>query len=410
MPTNPRVPAAALPAAATAPTALPAPRLPAAAQLTVALLVALAVPAVRAALAQTPYTPGPGDQWERRRPAAAGMDSARLDSEVRFAQASEIGWLRDMAEQVRRNTAQEPFPDVLGPTKDRAAQNGIVIRHGYIVAEWGDTRQQVDMTFSVAKSYLSAVAGLAFDRGLIRDVDERVGASVRDGGFDSPHNSPITWRMMLTQTSEWEGTLWEKPDAADRRRGRDRTLQEPGTFWEYNDVRVNRLALALLRAWNRPLPEVLREMVMDPIGSSPSWEWHGYRTSYLDLIGRRVQSVSGGGHWGGGVWATTRDHARFGLLMLRRGRWGERQILSERWMNLAETPTPIRPVYGFLWWLNADRAQYAAAPASSVFALGAGGNVIWIDREHDLLVVIRWMDTRRINEFMALVISALASD
>ena len=110
------------------------------------------------------------------------------------------------------------------------------------------------------------------------------------------------------------------------------------------------------------------------------------------------------------MWATTRDHARFGLLMLRRRRWGERQILSERWMNLAETPTPIRPVYGFLWWLNTDRAQYPAAPASSVFALGAGGNVIWIDREHDLLVVIRWMDTRRINEFMALVISALASD
>ncbi len=325
---------------------------------------------------------------------------------MRFARAAEIGWLRDLAEQVRRNTAREPYPDVLGPTRDREGPSGLIVRGGYIVAEWGDTRR-VDMTFSVAKSYLSAVAGLAFDRGLVPDLHQPVGATVRDGGFDAPHNAPITWHHLLTQTSEWEGTLWDKPDVADRRRGRDRTLQEPGTFWEYNDVRVNRLALSLLRIWQRPLPEVLREHLMDPIGASGTWEWHGYRNAYVEVAGRQVQSVSGGGHWGGGVWASTRDHARFGLLMLRRGQWGERRVLSERWIAMAETPTPIRPVYGYLWWLNTGRAQYANAPASSVFALGAGGNGIWIDRDHDLLVVIRWMDTRRVNAFMGLVLESL---
>jgi CubicO group peptidase (beta-lactamase class C family) len=366
-------------------------------------LAALAPPPP--APAQQPYVPPPGE-WARRRPADAGFDSLRLDSAVRFALASEIPWQRDLAEQVRRNTAREPYPDVLGPTADRGGPAGLVIRGGYIVAEWGDTRR-VDMTFSVAKSYLSVVAGLAFDRGLIPDVHARVGALVRDGGFDSPHNAAITWHHLFTQTSEWEGTLWDKPDVADRRRGRDRALNPPGTFWEYNDVRVNRTALALLRVWNRPLPDVLREHVMVPIGASDTWIWHGYRNSYVELDGRRVQSVSGGGHWGGGMWASTLDHARFGLLLLRRGAWGGRRILSERWIALAETPEPLRPVYGYLWWLNTGRAQYAAAPASSVFALGAGGNVIWIDRELDLVVVTRWMDTRAINAFMGLVLAAM---
>ena len=100
---------------------------------------------------------------------------------------------------------------------------------------------------------------------------------------------------------------WDKPDWADRPpRGRTpeelkaRELREPGTRFKYNDVRVNRLSLALLRVFKRPLPEVLREHVMDPIGASPTWRWHGYENSWVLLDGQRMQSVSGGGHWGGG--------------------------------------------------------------------------------------------------------------
>ncbi len=181
-------------------------------------------------------------------------------------------------------------------------------------------------------------------------------------------------------------------------------------MWEYNDVRVNRLALSLLRVWNRPLPQVLKREIMDPIGATSTWEWHGYRTSMTEQDGRQVESVSGGGHWGGGVWATTRDHARFGYLLLRRGRWKSRQLLSDRWVTLATTPAPLRPVYGFLWWLNTDQKQYAAATPRSFFALGAGGNVIWMDPEHDLVVVTRWMSTDKVNEFMRRVLAAVAPE
>lgn len=358
------------------------------------------------ALAAQTYFPPPGDGWERRSPAAVGMDSARLAEAVAFARGNQIPWLADMRLQLLRNTETEPFPWIQGAFKNRDSTSGLVLRHGYIVAEWGDTRR-VDMTFSVAKSYLSTVAGLAVDRGLIPDVHRPVGELVQDGGFDGEHNRAITWHMLLNQTSEWEGTLWGKPDVADRRRGRDRPLETPGTFWEYNDVRVNRLALALLRVWKRPLPEVLKEHLMDPIGASATWRWLGYYDSWVDVDGRHIESVSGGSHWGGGFWASTRDHARFGYLMLRRGAWDGRQLLSERWIDQATTPTPIRPVYGYLWWLNTDRVQYPAASARAFFARGAGGNVIWLEPAHDLVVVVRWLDTRRINEFMEKVLAAL---
>lgn len=357
--------------------------------------------------AQTrPYFPGPGDRWERRRATEVGLDSAALAAAVTFAQGADNGWPTDIREQLKIQTAKEPYPAILGPVKDRARTNGVIIKNGYIVAEWGDTKQ-VDMTFSVAKSYLSTVAGLAFDRGLIPDVDRPEGELIKDGGFDSPHNAKITWRMHLTQTSEWEGTLWDKPDVADRRLGYDRKLGDPGTVWEYNDVRVNRLALSVLRLFKKPLPEVFRNEIASKIGMSNSWVWHGYDNAYVEIDGKRMQSVSGGGHWGAGFWASTLDHARFGLLILNRGAWDGKRLVSEKWIDLATTPTPLRPVYGFMWWLNTDQKQFPGAGAKSFFALGSGGNTIWIDPEHDLVAVIRWFDGAKTSEFMRLVTAAV---
>ncbi len=371
-----------------------------------AALLALLLHGAGVAAAQAYVPPAHDAAWARVAPVAAGFDPAKLDSAIAFAVSREIAWDRDMAAQLRRNTAREPYPAILGPYKDRGVSSGLILRGGRIVAEWGDT-SRIDMTYSVAKSYLATVAGLALDRGLIRDLDEPVGATVTDGGFDSPHNARITWRMLLTQSSEWEGTLFDKPDVADRRTGYDRTLQEPGSHYEYNDVRVNRTALALLRLFERPLPEVLADGVMTPIGAT-QWNWYGYENSFVDVGGRRIQSVSGGSHWGGGFWATTRDHARFGLLMLRRGVWGEQRLLSERWIDLATTPSALNPQYGLLWWLNPDaRPSYRNATPRSYFARGAGGNTIWICPEHDLVVVVRWLADNAQNAFFGQVLGAI---
>jgi CubicO group peptidase (beta-lactamase class C family) len=358
------------------------------------------------AYAQHAYYPGTDGDWEHRAPEALGFDAKKLEQVVRFAQANEVDWLRDVHAQIEKDTAKEPYPQIQGETKERGGPAGLVVRNGYIAAEWGDI-DRVDMSFSVAKSYLSTLAGIAFDRGLIKDLNDPLWKYVRDGGFDSPHNSQITWHMLLNQTSEWQGTLWGKPDVADRRRGYNRVLDVPGGFWEYNDVRVNRLALSLLRIWDKPLPQVLKEEVMDPIGASAKWVWHGYRNSYVELNGTAVQSVSGGSHWGGGLWASARDHARFGYLFLRWGQWHGRQIVSERWIKLAATPTDIAPHYGYLWWLNTGRKVVPSAPESSFFALGSGGNVIWIDREHDMVVVTRWLEVAKLDAFAQQVLSAM---
>jgi CubicO group peptidase (beta-lactamase class C family) len=365
------------------------------------------------------YYPGPGDAWEHREPAALGMDAERLAAAASFADANETSWPRDLREAIQRNVSagEGEYGEIIGPVRPRGGVNGIVVRHGYIAFEWGDT-ERADMTFSASKSYVATMAGLALDQGLIRDLDDRVREYVDDGGFDPPHNDRITWRHLLQQTSEWEGTLFGKPDLVDRNRsvgvqattaakGTHRELREPGMHWEYNDVRVNRASLALLQVLKQPLPDLLKEAIMDPIDASGSWEWHGYENSWVEIDGRRMQSVSGGGHWGGGLFIGTRDHARFGYLHLRRGLWRDCRLLTERWIDLATTPSDVNPSYGCMWWLNTDRRLYPSAPASSSFALGAGSNVVWIDPEHDLVVVVRWIDAGAMDGFIARVLAAI---
>jgi Beta-lactamase len=354
------------------------------------------------------YFPRRGPHWEMRAPEAVGVDPVGLDSAVRLARDNEVPWARDVLAQIRKDVAAEPYPEIRGETKDRAGPAGMIVKNGYLIAQWGDI-DRIDMSFSLAKSYLSAVAGLARDEGKIANLDAPLAETIRDGGFESQHNRKITWHMLLNQTSEWEGILWDKPDVADRRRGYDRSLQEPGTFWEYNDVRVNRLALALLRVFGRPLPDILREKIMDPIGASDAWVWQGYRNSYVLLDGRRVQSVSGGSHWGGGLWASTRDHARFGYLWLRRGQWNGRRILSEAWVGQATASTEVAPHYGYLWWVS-PRRIFPSAPEGSYFALGSGGNMIWVDPARDLVVVTRWLDTTKINALISLLATVVPQD
>jgi CubicO group peptidase (beta-lactamase class C family) len=167
-------------------------------------------------------------------------------------------------------------------------------------------------------------------------------------------------------------------------------MHEPGTFYKYNDTRVNMLAYTLLNIWRKPLDDILKERIMDPIGASDEWEWHGYRNSWVEIDGKRMQSPSGGGHWGGGFFISTLDHARYGYLFMNNGKWKEQQLISENWITLATAPSPTNLRYGYLWWLNTNQA-ISNAPTSAFFASGAGGNYIWIDQENELLIVMRWV-------------------
>ncbi len=399
----------------------------------VSLVLALAPLAATAQSRSPEAAYFPDAVWQHRTPAESGFDPARLKAAVDFAIANEARNPRDLVLNHYQTFGLEPFGYAIGPIKDRGDQTGIIIHHGYIVAEWGEPRR-VDMTHSVTKSMLSSVVGVAFDRGMIKSVDDLVADYVppimaynpqlggnksdRLGGsdfinlFDTPHNRMITWDSMLRQTSDWEGTLWGKPDWADRpdanpAQWTTRARFKPGAVYKYNDVRVNALALATLNVWRRPLPQVLKDTIMDPIGASNTWRWYGYENSWVVLDGSLVQSVAGGGHWGGGMFINAYDMGRFGLLTLHRGKWKDRQLLSDKWISMALTPTKAEPTYGFMnYFLNTDRQAWPSAPATAFTHIGNGANLVYVDPEHDIVAVLRWIDGHAEDGFIQRLLAA----
>ncbi len=355
----------------------------------------------------------PDTAWQIKKPAELKMNKALLDSAVAMALNSENKVERDLRIANMKSYAREPGYKILGPMKLRGGPAGLVIKNGYIAAQWGDINR-VDMTFSVTKSYLSSIAGLAVDNGLIKNVSDKVNQYVWDETFEGGHNSKITWQHLLTQSSDWSGNLFGLNDWADRppKEGniddwKNRKLVEPGTVFEYNDVRVNLLAYSLLQVWRKPLPAVLKEKIMDPIGASATWRWYGYENSYVNMDGLMMQSVSGGGHHGGGIFINTLDHARLGLLFLRNGKWKTQQLLSEKWISEAQQSSVANKNYGYMWWLNTTQDWKGISP-KVYYAAGYGGNYIVVDKEHDLVVVTRWMDDTKIAEVINLIIQSTA--
>ena len=187
----------------------------------------------------------PDATWQHRTPSQSGVSPDLLKQAIDFAVAGETKAPRDLVMNHYQTFGREPFGYAIGPIQERGDPTGIIIRKGYIVAEWGDPLR-VDMTHSVTKSFLSSVVGIAVERGMIRSVDDAVRDYVAPIQlyappsttnksdrlntpdlllpFESPHNRTITWDNLLRQTSDWEGTLWGKPDwtgpTRTRRNGR----------------------------------------------------------------------------------------------------------------------------------------------------------------------------------------------
>jgi len=170
------------------------------------------------AFAQTVYYPD--SLWQRKAPAEAGINAALLKGAIDFAVASESRNPRDLTLNHYQTFGREPFGQAIGPIKDRGDQTGVVVHKGYIVAEWG-APSRVDMTHSVTKSMLSSVVGVAYDRGMIRSIDDPVKDYVAPIQlyetsellflFETPHNRTITWNHLLRQTSDWRARCGASP-------------------------------------------------------------------------------------------------------------------------------------------------------------------------------------------------------
>jgi CubicO group peptidase (beta-lactamase class C family) len=352
--------------------------------------------------------------WESKSPKEFNVKVEVLEKAIDFAQSNEYSGDRDLRIAILKGFAREPYHQILGPTKKRGGPAGIILKNGYQIASWGDPHR-VDMTFSVTKSYLSTVAGLAVDQGYFNPED-LVANTLWDTTFDGVHNQQITWEHLLNQSSDWSGTLWGGHDWADRppREGsiddwKNRTYHKPGTHFEYNDIRVNLLAYSLLQVWRKPLAQILKEHIMDPIGASTTWRWYGYKNSWVELDGMRMQSVSGGGHSGGGLFINTEDHARFGLLFLNEGNWNGKQLISTSWIKKAIAPSPAQLNYGYMWWLNKKGTSryWEGVPENVYYAAGFGGNFIVIIPDEAMIIVTRWLEPSQMGTFVKQVLDAI---
>ena len=363
--------------------------------------------------AQDYYFPEVNSNWVQKSPQSFKINETQLNNAEDFAKANEYSGSRDLRIAILKGFEKEPFHQILGPTRKRGGPAGMILKNGYVVAQWGDTKR-VDMTFSVTKSFLSTMAGLAEDVGLLSNTNDMVGNYIWDDTFKGTHNSKITWEHLLQQNSAWSGELWGGKDWADRPPSEGdiddwkfAAPKEPGTVMEYNDVRVNVLAYSLTQLWRKPMPMVLKDKIMDKIGASSTWRWYGYDHAWTEIDGLQMKSVTGGGHSGAGIFINTEDLARFGLLFLNDGKWKNEQLISNTWIKKATTPSTPNPNYGYMWWLNKKGDRHWEGLSENIYyAAGFGGNFIVIDKEHDLVVVTRWLEPNKIGEFMTKVNAA----
>ncbi|MEY3427357.1 MAG: hypothetical protein RIS60_709 [Pseudomonadota bacterium] len=343
-----------------------------------------------------------------------------INDVIEFIQTCETPWSRDTSPPWGiHDLDPAPYNRLYGPVHARGPVSGVIFHKHNMLAAWGESHK-ADLTISVAKTYLALLAGIAFDQGLLTDVHEPVVLKCPGIGFEGERLSLITWHHLFQQTSEWEGTCLGIPEQVDRyrwlayqtgqadgKKGDPRPLGQPGSRFEYNDVRINQLSLALLHLFKRPLPEVFDEFIRQPVGCSDPFQWQGYEQGWTMVNGQRMMSVPGGSHWGGGVSISAMDQAKIGLMLMGNGQFKGKQVLSKQWLQMMQQACDVAPYYGYLIWLNHDGALFKDAPRTSWFAIGAGSSITWVDPVLELVCIMRWIDSAKTNDCIAKVMQSL---
>jgi len=263
---------------------------------------------------EAPQVVYPVPDWSVEDPAAHGLDPAALDAAATAAEAEGSHCL-------------------------------VVVRHGAIVAEhyWkGKDASSTDKSFSVAKSYTSALVGIAIERGDIDSLDQPASDFVPE--WQGTEHEGITIRNLLTMTSglHWDvisdyvsmATLsWDQSGYAV-----DLAVDEAaGSHWQYHNGGVQIFEPVFRGATGMSIEEYAAEHLWSRIGSSATWnhDLSDNPTTYAHVL------------------ATCRDHARFGYLYLRGGQWADGPVVPADYVASSITPSQdMNRAYGYLWWLN----------------------------------------------------------
>ncbi len=217
----------------------------------------------------------------------------------------------------------------MGALMKKSRANGVLIRNGYLVAEWnfkGPAEEKTDVQ-SCGKSITSLVLGLALDEGLITSLDVRVKQAWPAFNV-GPHTEEITFRHLITMTSgiatKLHAVNFPNPDN-----------MKPGVEHHYQNDQPHEVAKALTYLYGRELQKVLQERVLDVIGGDVIWPRHG---TVQTTDGRSVPVNMG---YGCSRWAA-HDLARVGHLYLNRGNWNGKQVLSEAYVKESFTAVPVK--------------------------------------------------------------------
>jgi CubicO group peptidase (beta-lactamase class C family) len=264
-------------------------------------------------------------------------------------------WERAIPEQVNMDAS------TLQKARDYALTgggSGCISRHGRLVMQWGDQKQRYDLKSSTKAIGVTAV-GLALKDGKIESLQDPAKKYHPSFGTPPQSNAETGWLDKITLFH-----LATQTAGFDKNGGYTELLFEPGTKWSYSDGGPNWLAECVTLTYGRDLNELMFERVFNPIGISPSdltWRNNSYRPKEIDSIARR--------EFGSGISANVDAMARIGYLYLQRGRWHDKQIIPESFIDMVrKVPQVIKglPVvrtesyfdasnhYGLLWWNNAD--------------------------------------------------------
>ena len=315
----------------------------------------------------------PTDSWRTATPAQVGMNAAAITNLVTRLRSGSLGAEHALA----------------------------IVRKGYLVTDEyfaGWTADSIHTEQSVTKSVTSLVTGIAIARGDLRGVGqplvELLSRYAPIANLDDRKRALTVRDLLMMRTGlDWNEDVYAGSPLEQLNRLQTDWLrfvvdwpmrEQPGTRWQYNSGGVIALGGAIGIAAGMNTADYARTHLLRPIGITGDKWIRGFP----DLLP----------HTGGGLYMSTRDLARIGYLVLRRGKWNTTQVVPETWLTESTQPlvTPTyqfggRPwSYGYLWWLfTLDGSPPDANGVDIVIAgVGAMGQWLFVVPKYDLVVAI----------------------
>ena len=315
-------------------------------------------------------------------------------------------------EEIRRVAGMDPEKLDLFMEKEYFVRGGdswsiVVIRHGYLVKELYTFNVSLSNRFDIwsgTKSFAGTAWGLLFEESRRCKIQNRKPVDLESYAYEYiPEGYPLTdirkekikIKHLLSMTSgipgesmgvigmtaaTGEGHFEFALGKCPNRYGKwvDKLAAEPGTKWDYCDAGVSHLALAFKNITDIEISEYMNERILEPIGiENCSWDVEGGS----GFLGPHANVHTG-------IHISARELARFGYLMLNKGKWEGEELVPEWWIDTAtKSCQDLNPDYGYTWWVNTKGTCWPYLPRDTFALMGYRSNKCYIIPSLDLVVV-----------------------